>query len=295
MAASQGGGGGASQPPGKVPPNPQLTPCMWCRTPLSHPAAPFCNACARPQKKCIICSNPIPPHQLCPYCHAPQHETKMCLNPQCNKPLSVPGVAFCTICGAPQDPAMLQQFLTAGHCISCSTQLFTPTQRICHICGTPQHSQTSMEYSGQSMTHSPQPPLNVSQSRLQPSPKLTQSPFHQHPQFSAPPNMGLSSFLSPGYSEQHASHEQQSTKRSPKGDGHVANKRNRTKKTSQNSQTILLSGAVVRQQVQQTHFTSPPTAASAQVTPQPGNHPSTQGTITPSHKVLKKEVHYRHI
>ena len=253
MASSPGGAGGSSQPPMRqeVPPNPQLTPCMWCSNPLPHPGAPICNACGRPQKECIKCAEPIPPsYQICPYCHAPQqHETKLCLNPECKKPL-LPGAAFCAICQAPQNPAMFQQFHKVDQCIACSTKLLIPGQQMCHACGAPQHTSTSMEHSGhcgQLIAHSPHwhppphtihPPLNFPQSPSEPPSNLPQP----QPLF---PDVSQST------EQQHLPHGQQSNKRSPEGDNCIANKKSRTDGES---------GAV-----SQVSFTSPTAADSAHV------------------------------
>ena len=216
----------------------------------------------------------------------------------------MPGASFCVVCGAPQDPAMLQQFLTAGHCILCSTQLFTPTQQICHNCGVPQQSQTSMEHSGQSMIHSPQrhpprPPLNIPQSPLRPSPTLPHHPSNMtRPPYPLPHQQQVYAIVPqspprppPSYpGQQHVPSEQQSSKRSPESDDNFANKRSRTEQASQNdenSQTFVeMSGALVRRRLPQ--LTSPPAAASAQGSPeQPyrqvsdtqSSHPATQGTV----------------
>ena len=248
MASSPGGAGGSSQPPNRqeVPPNPQLTPCMWCTNPLPHPGAPICNVCGQPQKKCIKCAEPIPSsYQICLYCHAPQqHETKLCLNPECKNPL-LPGAAFCAICQAPQNPAMFQQFHKVNQCLSCSTKLLLPGQQMCHACGAPQHTSTSMEHSSQVTAHSPHwhppphtihPPLNFPQSPSEPPPNLPQP----QPLF---PDVSQST------EQQHLPHGQQSNKRSPEGDNYIANKKSRTDEES---------GAV-----SQVPCTSPTTADSA--------------------------------
>ena len=271
MAASPGGAGGSSQPPGhQVPPNPQLTPCMWCKGPLPHPGAPFCNMCSQPQKKCINCPMPIPPsYPLCPYCRALQHETKLCLNPQCKMPL-YSGAAFCATCQAPQDPAMFQHFLTAGQCISCSTKLLISGQPMCHACGAPQHTLTSMEHSSQSMVHSQQyqpppqmvrPPLVYPQSSSQHPPNLSQP---QHPQPPFPPQ-----YVPQSTEQQYLLQEQQSNKRSPDSNEHLANKKSRTEQAglSNTNSQMLVGEAAVHQQVPQAQFTSPATAASAHGTP----------------------------
>ena len=280
MAASSAGGGA----PGRVSPNPQLSPCMWCGTPLLHPAAPVCNVCSQPQKKCVNCPNPIlPSYKICPYCGAPQHqhETKMCMNQQCRKPLFFEA-KFCVHCHAPQDPVMLQKFLTAGRCISCSAQLFTPVQKVCHECGTPQHSQTSAEHSGQSMAHVHSPQWHPSQISQPASP---QSSLTSNVPPSNPPKPS-SSLLA---EQQQVSSEQLSTKRPPESDGsNLAYKRSKTEQSCQNddSQTFIeVSGAAVCQQLthDKAQLTSPPIAASAQDTPQPAYLPSSPGTSWPAY------------
>ena len=278
MAASPGDAGGSSQPPRhQVPPNPQLTCCMWCSNPLTHPSEPFCIRCGSPQNMCKHCQSPLASSSpYCFICGAPQQQQQrfgMCANPRCGQSL-MPGALFCVVCGVPQDPVKLQQFVKVSFCKACSAQLFTPTQQVCHICGTSQLSQHPH------MIQSSSQPPNL----LQPS-NMAQQPLHQE-SFLPHPNLPHSSFLHPSYAEQqHPAHEQQSVKRSPEGDSHLANKRTRTdsEQTSQNndnSQTFVgKSGAVVRRQTPQTQSTSPTIATSAHGTPMQPSYP--QGTGHP--------------
>ena len=155
MAESSGGG------PGSI----QQVACIFCAAPLPHPSAPFCIYCGFPQKKCINsqCGGPISPGaSLCHYCGTPQQSQKQsdkkCINPQCGALLLHSMDIFCITCGAPQDTAMFQQFLSAVHCISCSTKLLVPHQKICHCCGAAQSTQTSMIHKGQQpLPHVSQP------------------------------------------------------------------------------------------------------------------------------------------
>ena len=161
MAESSGGGPG-SPTPGKLA-NIQKVACICCAAPLSHPSVPFCTYCGFPQKKCINsqCQSHISPGaSLCHYCGTSQQSQKQsdkkCINPQCGALLL--HSMYCTTCGAPQDTAKLQHFLSVAHCILCSAILLTPGQKICHECGAAQSTQTSMGHKEQQpLPHVSQP------------------------------------------------------------------------------------------------------------------------------------------